>query len=98
MRLRASFSVAFRGHQRGDSSIPSDRQQLLEFLNQLAYGKRAGGGKTHGHEVRMNWIRKVWNGASIGCRRRLPALGTTPWAAQVNPGGLIRPPFTSSAL
>src|SRR5437016_4941615 len=45
MRLRASFTVAFRGDQCGDSSIPSDRRQLLEFLNQLAYGERAGGGK-----------------------------------------------------
>jgi len=77
MRLRASLTVAFHGDQRGDSSIPSDRRQLLEFLNQLAYGERGcRREKTHGHEVRMNWIRKGWDGASIGCRRRLPASGT----------------------
>ena len=23
----------------------------------------------------MNWIRKGWNGASIGCRRQLPGIG-----------------------
>ena len=72
MRLRASFTVAFRGDQCGDSSIPSDRRQLLEFLNQLAYGERAGGGKntwSRGADEldkkRLEW-RKHWL-PSPGC-------------------------------